>query len=248
MMLNETTVSKLHEMKLGSMAKTFRAQANDNNIHELSFDERFGLIVDAEWTTRKNNRLTRLIRNASYDIPGASVEDIEYHAERKLNKDMITRLATCNYIEEKHNIIIMGATGNGKTYLANALGMTASRKFYTVKYIRLPELLGELAIARGEGRYAKVFKQYKQVKLLIIDEWLLFSLSTNDSMEVLELVNARHKRASTIFCSQFPKDAWHDKIGETAVADAICDRIVHDSYNIVIHGDGMRKRKGLKDN
>jgi DNA replication protein DnaC len=246
-MLTETTLRKLDEMKLGTMARTYRAQMGNNKSHELSFDERFGLIADAEWTARKNNRLTRLIRNANYDIPSACVEDIEYHADRKLNKDMINRLASCNYIDNRHNVVILGATGNGKTYLANALGMTASRMFYTVKYIRLPELLGELAIAREEGRHAKIFKQYKQTKLLIIDEWLLFPLTTADTIEVLELVNARHKRASTIFCSQFPVDAWHDKIGEPAVADAICDRIVHDSYNIVLHGDGMRKRKGLKE-
>jgi len=246
-MLSENTVSKLHDMKLSTMAKTFKAQMNDSNIIDLSFEERFGLIVDQEWIARKNNRLARLIRSANYDIPSACVEDIEYHADRKLNKDMINRLATCNYIESQNNIIIMGATGNGKTYLANALGMTASRNFYTVKYIRLPELLGELAIARGEGRYQKVIKHYKQVKLLIFDEWLLFPLSTTDAVEVLEIVNARHKRASTIFCTQFPTEAWHEKIGETAVADAICDRIIHDSYTILIHGDGMRKRKGLKD-
>ena len=246
-MLSENTVSKLHDMKLSTMAKTFKAQMNDSNIIDLSFEERFGLIVDQEWIARKNNRLARLIRSANYDIPSACVEDIEYHADRKLNKDMINRLATCNYIESQNNIIIMGATGNGKTYLANALGMTASRNFYTVKYIRLPELLGELAIARGEGRYQKVIKHYKQVKLLIFDEWLLFPLSTTDAVEVLEIVNARHKRASTIFCTQFPTEAWHEKISETAVADAICDRIIHDSYTILIHGDGMRKRKGLKD-
>jgi DNA replication protein DnaC len=229
------------------MAKTFRAQVNDNNINDLSFDERFGLIVDAEWIARKNNRLTRLIRKANYDIPNACIEDIEYHADRKLNKDLISRLATCNYINERSNIIVMGATGNGKTYLANAFGMAASRNFYTVKYIRLPELLGELAIARSEGRYSKIMKLYKQVQLLIIDEWLLFPLSTTDTVEVLEIINARHKRASTIFCSQFAPDGWHEKIGESAVADAICDRIVYDSYTIVIHGDGMRKRKGIKE-
>jgi len=247
MMLSENTLSKLNEMKLSVMAKTFRAQVSDNNISNLSFEERFGLIVDAEWIARKNNRLARLIRNASYDIPNACVEDIEYHADRKLSKDLISRLATCHYIKEHSNIIIMGATGNGKTYLANAFGMAASRNFHTVKYIRLPELLGELAIARGEGRYSKVMKMYKQVQLLIIDEWLLFSLSTIDAVEVLEIVNARHKRASTVFCTQFATDGWHEKIGEPAVADAICDRIVHDSYTITIHGDGMRKRKGIKD-
>jgi DNA replication protein DnaC len=246
-MLSESTQSKLHEMKLNVMAKTLRAQVNDNNINELSFDERFGLIVDAEWIARKNNRLLRLIRNASYEIPNACIEDIEYHADRKLNKDLISRLATCQYIKERSNIIIMGATGNGKTYLANAFGMAASRNFNTVKYIRLPELLGELAIARGEGQYSKTMKLYKQVQLLIIDEWLLFPLSTPDTVEVLEIVNARHKRASTIFCTQFAPDGWHEKIGESAVADAICDRIVYDSYTVVIHGDGMRKRKGIKE-
>lgn len=246
-MLSNSTIGKLHEMKMSIMAKTFREQLEDDNMSSLSFEERFGLLVDAEWSARKTNRLKRLIRNANYDIPSACVEDIEYHSDRKLDKAMITRLGTCQYIEERHNIIILGATGNGKTYLSNAFGMAASRNFYTVKYIRLPELLGELAIARGDGRYQKVVKQYKQAKLLILDEWLLFPISETDARDILEIVNARHKRASTIFCPQFAEEGWHGKIGETAVADAICDRIVHDSYKIVIAGDGMRKRKGLKE-
>ena len=246
-MLSNTTAGKLHEMKLSVMAKTFREQMEDGNMDSLSFEERFGLIVDAEWSARKTNRLKRLIRNANYEIPGACVEDIEYHADRKLDKAQITRLGTCQYIEECHNIIILGATGNGKTYLSNAFGMAASRNFYTVKYIRLPELLGELAIARGEGRYQKAVKQYKQAKLLILDEWLLFPISDTDARDVLDIVNYRHKRAYTIFCSQFAPEGWHGKIGEPAVADAICDRIVHDSYTIIIGGDGMRKRKGIKD-
>jgi len=246
-MLSNNTVGKLHEMKMSVMAKTFREQLEDNNMTNLSFEERFGLLVDAEWSARKTNRLKRLIRNANYDIPDACIEDVEYHPDRKLDKAQITRLSTCQYIEECHNIIILGATGNGKTYLSNAFGMAASRNFYTVKYIRLPELLGELAIARGEGRYQKAVKQYKQAKLLILDEWLLFPVSDSDARDILDIVNARHKRASTIFCSQFAPEGWHGKIGEPAVADAICDRIVHDSYTILIEGDGMRKRKGLKE-
>jgi hypothetical protein len=134
-MLNESTISKLHEMKLSVMAKTLHTQMGDIRCNDMAFEERLGLIVDAEWVARKNNRLTRLIRNAGYDLPDACVEDIEYHPERKLDKTLITRLATCQYIEERHNVIIMGATGNGKTYIANALGMSASRSFYTVKYI-----------------------------------------------------------------------------------------------------------------
>ena len=123
--------------------------------------------------------------------------------------------------------------------------MAASRSFYTVKYIRLPDLLGELAIARGEGRYQKVVKQFKQVKLLILDEWLLFPISDTDARDVLDIINARHKRASTIFCSQFAPEGWRQKINEPTVADAICDRIVHDSYTILIEGSGMRERKGI---
>lgn len=244
-MLNDTTINKLHEMKLSVMAHTFRQQVSDPKYAEIAFEERFGIIVDTEWTARKNNRLTRLIRSASYEIPGACIEGIEYHADRKLDKAQIARLATCTYIQECHNIIILGATGNGKTYLANAFGMAANRNFYTVKYIRLPDLLGELAVARGEGRYQKVVKQYKQVKLLILDEWLLFSISDTDARDVLDIINARHKRASTIFCSQFPPEGWYQKINEPTVADAICDRIVHDSYTIFIDGTGMRERKGI---
>ena len=246
-MLNENTANKLHDMRLSIMASAFREQAMDNNFASMSFEERFGLLVDSEWTARKNNRLAKLIRSADYALPDACIENIEYHADRNLDKALITRLSSCNYIGECHNIIILGATGSGKTYLSNAFGMTASRNFYTVKYVRIPDLLAELAIARGEGRYQKVIKQYKQVRLLILDEWLLFTLKESETRDLLEIVEARHKKAATIFCSQFEVGGWYQKIGEATLADAICDRIVHDSYTITISGkDSMRKRKGIK--
>jgi DNA replication protein DnaC len=233
-------------MNLSVMAQSFQTQMTDPAFAELGFEDRFGMLVDAEWSSRKNNRLKRLIRNAAYEFLNAAIEDIEYHAYRNLDKSLIVRLGTCNYVQEHHNIIIFGATGNGKTYIANAFGMAANRNFYTVKYIRLPDLLGELAIARGEGQYPKVVKQYKQVKLLILDEWLLFPISDIEARDILDIVNARHKRASTIFCSQFPPEGWYQKINEPTIADAIVDRIVHDSYTILIDGKGMRERKGIK--
>lgn len=246
-MLNENTTNKLHDMRLSVMASAFREQSMDNNFSVMSFEERFGLLVDSEWTARKNNRLAKLIRTADYALPDACIENIEYHADRNLDKALITRLSSCNYIGECHNIIILGATGSGKTYLSNAFGMTASRNFYTVKYVIIPDLLAELAIARGEGRFQRVIKQYKQVRLLILDEWLLFPLKESEARDLLEIVEARHKRAATIFCSQFEVGGWYQKIGEATIADAICDRIVHDSYTITISGkDSMRKRKGIK--
>ena len=248
-MLTETTVNKLQEMKLSVMAKAFRAQLTDPNLQGMSFEDRFGLIVDQEWTSRKNNHLKRLIKQARFSDPGACVEDIEYHADRNLDQTQIARLSGCDYIAERHNVILLGATGSGKTYLACALGMSAIRNFLTVRYVRLPDLLTELAIARGNGTYRKVIQQYKKPSLLILDEWLLYPLKETEARDLLEIAEARHKRASTIFCSQFDIPGWREKIGDPILADAICDRIVHDSYSIVIDcKESMRKRKGVREN
>ena len=246
-MLDQATIEKLHKMKLSGMAEALHNQTQDQALAGLTFEERFGLIVDLEWSKRKNNHLTKLIRNAGLSDSSACIENIEYTADRKLDKTQISTLSTCNYIREKHNIIILGAAGAGKSYLGCAFGIAACRNFCGVKYIRLPELLNDLVVARGEGTFKRVIKEYKRIGLLILDEWLLVTLTSLEARDLLEVVEARHKRASTIFISQFAPQGWHQRIEETTLADAILDRIVHDSYTICIEGkDSMRKKKGIK--
>ena len=247
MMLTETTLTKLHEIRLGIMANHFRQQTLNPVMKELAFEERFGMLVDAEWSARKSNRLKRLIKNASYAISGACVEDIAYHAERKLDKALIARLASCSYIHENHNVIIMGATGVGKTYLACALGIAANRNFFATRYVRLPDLLSDLAISRSDGTYRQLIKLYAKVKFLILDEWLLFPLTETECRDLLEIIDARMNQGSTIFCSQFDVEEWYPKIGEPILAEAVCDRIVHNSYMIILSGDSMRKKNSISE-
>jgi DNA replication protein DnaC len=247
MMVNEATMDKLREMQLDTMAEAFRKQESDLAFASLAFSERFGLLVDSEWSMRKSRRLTRLIRGAQLHFPGACVEDIEYRDDRKLDKALITKLSACAYIQERHNIIILGASGAGKTYMACAFGIAACKNFLRVKYVRLPDLLNDIAVARNVGTYKKLLQQYKRVDLLILDEWLLHRLKEPEARDLLEIVEGRHQKGSTIFLSQFAPAGWHTKIGESTLADAILDRIVHDSYEIFIDGkDSMRKHKGLK--
>jgi DNA replication protein DnaC len=245
-MLDNNTAGKLREMRLGAMAASFRNQLESDEFAGMAFEERFGLLVDAEWSARKSDKLDGLIRDAGYSIPEACLEDVEYHADRKLDRSMISRLGTCDYIADRHNIIILGATGSGKTYLANAFGMAASRNFFSVRYVRLPDLLAEIAVARMEGQYRKTIRPYRRADLLILDEWSLYPLKDNDARELLEIAEARYKTASTVFCSQHDIDGWHGMIGDPTLADAIRDRIAHDSYTIMIEGDdSMRERKGI---
>jgi len=203
---------------------------------DVPFEDRFGMIVDIEYTSRKNNRLKRLIKNAGFDQSDARIMDIDYTSGRKLNKQLITRLATCEYIAEYRNIFITGATGCGKTYMACAFGMEACKQYFTTKYVRLPDLLIDLELARNDGTYKKVMSKYANPMLLIIDEWLLLKPSESEQKDIFELLHRRRKKSSTIFCSQYRTEGWYEQLGGDAspLADAILDRVVHDGYKINI--------------
>lgn len=250
-MMNEQTLTKLHEMKLSGMAEAYKEQAGNKEFQKMAFEDRLSLLVDLEYSRRRNNKLQRLIRSATFLDSKACIEDIEYHEDRRLDKDFILKLASGTYIEDYHNIILKGPTGSGKSFLASAFGISACRQFYKVKYIRLPELLDELTLAKlaADGSYRKLIKKYTKADLLILDEWLLTELSTDEATTLLEITESRHKIASTIFCSQIDTSGWHLKLGNETIAEAILDRIIHDSYQILIDGEiSMRERHGMGGN
>lgn len=248
-MTTQSTIDKLREMHLSAMAGAFEEQCRTGGFDGLSFEDRIGILVGKEWAQRKNNKLSRLIRNAGFRYPGACMEDIEYHPDRKLNRSELLRLSGCRYIRENHHIILMGASGSGKTYLSNALGVAACRNHLAVRYVRIPDLLNELAVARGEGTYQKQIKIYQKADLLIIDEFLLTPMTNEQANDLLEIIEPRTERGSIIFCTQFEPDGWNERIGTPkyeTLCDAVIDRIRPDSYEVLIEGAvSMRERHGL---
>ncbi len=252
-MRNNSTIDSLKAMRFSAMAAELERQMQDSSTYsQMGFEERLSLLIDAEWNSRQNNKLLRCIRDAHFAEPGAVVEDIEYHEDRHLDKAQILRFSACDFISKGHHIIFKGASGNGKTFLACALGNAACRKLKSVRYIRLPELLEELALAQAAGEFSKTLKVYRKYDLLILDEWLIRCLTPQESYNLLEVIEARSKKGSMIFCTQYEPGDWYVRIHpdsdeRSAIAEAILDRIIHNSYEVLIAGKiSMRERHGLR--
>jgi DNA replication protein DnaC len=241
-MLNQATVDKMQAMKMAAMAEAFDHQSGSSQYAELSFEERVGLLVDAEWTAREQRKLSRRLRAAKLRH-AASLENIDFKAPRHLNRQVVLSLGTCAWIGERQNLILTGPTGIGKSFLSCALVEAACRKGFNATYVRMPRLLHELAVSRGDGTYTRLLARLAKLDLLAIDDWLLAPLKDAERRDLLEVIEDRSERASTLIASQLPVKDWHGVIGDPNQADALCDRLLHQAHRMELKGPSLRQTK-----
>jgi DNA replication protein DnaC len=241
-MLSHPTLDQLRALKLTGMLKALQEQEQMPDIERLGFLERLGLLVDREQGERDHRRLTTRLRFAKLK-QAASLEDLDLHTPRQLDRALVHKLADCQWVAEHLNILITGPTGVGKSYLACALAQKACRAGYKAFYQRLPRLLVELEIARGDGRYPKLMRQLAKVEVLVLDDWGLENgLNDRQRRDLLEILDDRYATHSTLVTSQLPIDHWHEAMGDPTLADAILDRLVHNAHRIALKGKSMRKK------
>lgn len=241
--MRHQSTDKLRTLRLTGMARALEEQCAQADIGRLSFDERLAMLIDREEVDRHNAALAQRLRLARLR-QAVCLEDIDYSTPRGLDRTLIRSLASGRWLAEHNNVLVLGPTGAGKSFVACALGNQAAREGHSVRYQRLSRLLDELAIARAEGRYARLLSRLSKISLLIVDDWLMAKLTADQRRDLMEVIDDRHQRSSTLLATQIPIGRWHDQIGDPTYADAILDRLIHNAYRIELRGASMRQRQG----
>lgn len=250
-MLTHPLFEQLKTLRCQGMLEAYQEQLNTPDIHRLSFDERLALLIEREYLVRENRKLTNRLRQAKLK-EDACMEDVDYSPDRNLSKTVITRLAECSWISKKENVLLTGPTGAGKTWLSCAFANQACRQGYGARYIRLPKLFQAIGISKADGSYIKLMEYVSKLSLLVLDDWGLVPMSDDNRRDLLEIIDDRYHRSSTLITSQLPVQEWYDSIGDATLGDAIMDRLIHNAHRLEIKGPSMRaviaKKKAKKEN